>query len=113
MAPLGYRFVVLVCVGRTHDSLSAAIFPGSIYFLARMGNQCVFNRRFSVHLVEIGLAVTLEPTKCVLCGKAALYQVNAVGFCASHKEQAIVAKKGWPIEKLKSESEFKQRGAQR
>jgi hypothetical protein len=51
--------------------------------------------------------MTLEPTKCVLCGKAALYQVNAVGFCANHKEQAIAAKKGWPIERIKSESEFK------
>lgn len=51
--------------------------------------------------------MTLEPTKCVLCGKTALYQVNAVGFCARHKEQAIAAKRGHPIEKLKSESTFR------
>ena len=53
------------------------------------------------------MVVTAEPTICCLCGKRALYNVNCQGFCANHKEQAIAAKKGWPIEKLKSESEFK------
>jgi hypothetical protein len=59
------------------------------------------------------VVVTAEPTVCCLCGKKALYNVNCKGYCASHKEAAIAAKKGHPIERVKIESEFKRRDVQR
>jgi hypothetical protein len=55
----------------------------------------------------VAVLVTAEPTVCCLCGKKALYNVNCKGYCASHKEAAIAAKKGHPIERVKIESEFK------
>jgi len=54
--------------------------------------------------------MSAEPTTCCLCGKPALYNVNCLGFCGRHREQAIAAKKGHPIERLKAESEFKRKG---
>ena len=50
---------------------------------------------------------TAEPTVCSLCGKPALYMVNGAGYCGGHKEQAIAAKKAWPVERAKVDSEFK------